>query len=50
MGFLIYRIYVFDKQVPAMKKNIQFILKLKKTDMETLKFLREVYGEEGTIA
>jgi hypothetical protein len=25
-------------------------LKLKKTAMETLKFLREVYGDEGRIA
>jgi hypothetical protein len=29
---------------------MQFILKPKKTAMETLKFLREVYGEEGRIA
>ena len=40
---------MFDKQVSAIKKNTQFILKLKKTAMETLKFLREVYGEEGRI-
>ena len=40
---------MFDRQV-LVTKNIQFILKLKKTAMETLKFLREVYGDKGRIA